>query len=190
MHEIEPFYNWRDYYVSSEDEASPFYGREYSEFQFSQKIYNYFIHPQWDDFGSPTLYLKIIYADYESGFGVIELIGEWNDCIHNDIMMMRDEVIEPMMAEGLNKFILIGENVLNLHGSDDLYYEEWFDNLGEDGWITGVNFLDHVMEEFKANNIDSYINLGGELHDCSWRNFNPSIFCSFVEEQMTRRLLC
>ncbi len=51
MHEIEPFYNWRHIYVSEEDERSPFYGRVYSEFEFSQTIYNYYIHPQWDEFG-------------------------------------------------------------------------------------------------------------------------------------------
>jgi hypothetical protein len=31
--------------------------------------------------GSETLYLKILYADYEAGYVVIEFIGEWNDAI-------------------------------------------------------------------------------------------------------------
>jgi hypothetical protein len=55
MHDIEPYYHWRDRYVAAEDKESPFYGRQYSEFEFSQQIYNYYIHPQWDDFGSPKL---------------------------------------------------------------------------------------------------------------------------------------
>ena len=38
MHEIEPFYNWRHIYVSEEDAKSPFYGREYSEFEFSHSF--------------------------------------------------------------------------------------------------------------------------------------------------------
>jgi len=59
MHNLEPFYNWRHIYVSEEDPLSPFYGRSYSEFEFSHTVYNYYIHPQWDDFGSRTLYLKI-----------------------------------------------------------------------------------------------------------------------------------
>ena len=62
MHDIEPFYKWRDDYNSAEDDLSPFYGKEYSEFEFSETIYNFYIHPQWDFFGSPTLYLKIIFA--------------------------------------------------------------------------------------------------------------------------------
>ena len=52
MHDIEPYYKWRDHYTSESDDRSPFYGRVYNEFQYTQKVYNYFIHPQWDDFGS------------------------------------------------------------------------------------------------------------------------------------------
>ena len=59
MHEIEPFYNWRHIYIAEEDPKSPFYKRTYSEFEYSQTVYNYYIHPQWDDFGSKTLYIKI-----------------------------------------------------------------------------------------------------------------------------------
>jgi hypothetical protein len=54
MHELEPFYNWRHLYIAAEDEDSPFYEAEYSEFTFSNTIYNYYIHPQWDNMGSET----------------------------------------------------------------------------------------------------------------------------------------
>ena len=60
MHAIEPYFNWRDFYISSEDSRSPFFGREYSEFHFVDQVYNYVIHPQWDNFGSSTLFLKIL----------------------------------------------------------------------------------------------------------------------------------
>ena len=65
MHDIEPFWNWRHKYTSEEDERSPFFGEEHSEIYFTQAIYNHLIHPQWDNFGSSTLYLKIIFAEYE-----------------------------------------------------------------------------------------------------------------------------
>ena len=68
MHNIEPYYNWRHIYVSEEDERSPFFGREYSEFEFTLAIYNYLIHPQWDEFGSKTLYMKVLLADYEEKY--------------------------------------------------------------------------------------------------------------------------
>jgi len=32
------------------------------------------------------------------------------------------------------QFILIGENVLNFHSSDDCYYEEWFQDVE---WLDG-----------------------------------------------------
>ncbi len=124
MHYIEPFYSWRNYYIASEDPSSPFYGREYSEFTFTDRIYNFLIHPQWDNIGSPTLFIKVLFIDYDEGYGIIELIGEWNDAIENDIMTLKRDIIEPIMEHGIDKFILIGENVLNFHYSDDCYYEE------------------------------------------------------------------
>ena len=85
MHSIEPFYNWRAYYIASEDKRSPFYGRNYSEFEFTNSIYNYCIHPQWDSIGSETLFLKILYCDYDLGFVILEMMGEWNDAIENEV---------------------------------------------------------------------------------------------------------
>ena len=55
MQDIEPYYNWRHLYTAEEDPQSPFYGRIYSEFEFTHTVYNYYIHPQWDEFGSRTL---------------------------------------------------------------------------------------------------------------------------------------
>ncbi|SKB65170.1 hypothetical protein SAMN05660226_02520 [Parapedobacter luteus] len=187
MHEIEPYYRWRDDYVAAEDELSPFYGTEYSEFEFDKQIYNFLLHPQWDSFGSSTLYLKILFADYQRGYTIIELIGEWNDAIYNDIMLLKREVIDIMIDAGISKFIMIGENVLNFHSSDDCYYEEWFQDI-EDGWIAGINFRDHVVDEFKSNNIDYFINFGGVLNDMSWRNQKPQQVFKAVEEQLVKRL--
>ena len=151
MHDIEPYYRWRDNYIASEDERSPFYGRVYDEFRFTHQIYNYYIHPQWDDFGSATLYLKVIYADYELGYAIIELLGEWNDCLSNDIMYLKREVVDALSEQGIRKYILICENVLNFHGSDDCYYEEWYEDIADEGgWICFINTLDHVWEEMMA----------------------------------------
>jgi hypothetical protein len=81
MHEIEPYYNWLKYYDSSTDDRSPFFGKQYNYDVYSETIYGYYIDPAWDYMGSETLYLKILYADYEAGYVVIEFIGEWNDAI-------------------------------------------------------------------------------------------------------------
>lgn len=187
MHEIEPYYKWRDDYIASEDEQSPLYETQYNEFAYDKQIYNYLIHPQWDFFGSQTLYIKILFVDYDRQYAIIEFIGEWNDAIYNDIMLLKREILDLMVDSGINKFILIGENILNFHASDDCYYEEWFQEI-EDGWIAGVNFREHVIEEFKQSNIDYYINFGGQLDDLPWRSLKPLQFFKKVEEQLTKRL--
>jgi hypothetical protein len=187
MHQIEPYYRWRDDYIASEDALSPFFDTQYNEFTFDKQIYNYLIHPQWDYFGSQTLYLKILFVDYESQYAIIEFIGEWNDAINNDIMLLKREILETIMAQGINKFILLGENVLNFHTSDDCYYEEWFQDV-ENGWIAAINFRPHVIDEFKSNNIDYYINFGGILNDLNWRQLKPAQFFLLVENQILKRL--
>jgi hypothetical protein len=189
LHTLEPYYNWRGLYIASEDPHSPFYGREYSEFEFEQKIYDHYIHPQWDNFGSQTLFIKIIYADYELGFAIMELMGEWNDLLYNDIMFLKREIVESLNLEGIHKFILIGENVLNFHHSDDSYYEEWFEDVNDnDGWIAMLNFRDHVLEDFERANIDSYFVMGGKLNELRWRTMLPEQLMESVELHVMRRL--
>ena len=187
MHEIEPFYNWYKYYNVAEDEQSPYFGKEYNMDLYSDTIYNYYIDPAWDYMGSETLYIKILYAEYDIGFAVIELIGEWNDALYNDIMHFKRNIIEHMIGEGLNKFILIGENVLNFHGSDDCYYEEWFEEV-EDGWIAALNFRYFVQDEWKKYNIDSYINFGGTLEITNWRTMHPRGLYDLVSTLINRRI--
>ena len=162
MHNIEPYYSWDKYYDSSSDENSPFFGKEYNYELFQDTIYNYYINPAWDYIGSETIYVKILYANYSNGFVIVEFIGEWNDAISNDIMHLKRNLMDHLSEKGINKFVLIGENIFNFHGSDDSYYEEWFDDV-DDGWITGIGFRDFVIEEWKKYNIDAYINFGGEL---------------------------
>lgn len=188
MQDIEPYYNWRGIYTAENDERSPFYGMEYSEFSYSERIYNYYLHPQWDNIGSPTLFLKIIFSDYDSGYAIIELIGEWNDCINNDIMFLKRELADHLSLNGINKYILIGENVLNFHYSDDSYYEEWFDDL-EDGWVVLLNFQAHVLQEFSSIGIDQYLIWGGELNDIDWRPMLPKNLMAKVESIVNKRLL-
>lgn len=189
MHDIEPFWNWRHKYSSEEDERSPFFGQEHSEIYFTLAVYDHLIHPQWDSYGSNTLYLKVLYADYEEGYVVIELIGEWNDLLHNDVMTLKRNIIEEMMAQGISKFILIGENVLNFHTSDDEYYSEWFEEVSEsNGWIALLNFRPHVIEDLQKANIDQYFLLGGHLDQVDWRTFEPEDLFEKVSGFVQRRL--
>ena len=187
MHTIEPFYHWHHLYKSEEDVKSPFYEREYSEVYFTNTIYGHYIHPQWDEFGTETLYLKVLNADYNEGYVIVEMLGEWNDCINNDIMFLKRDVIDIFMAEGITKFIMIGENVLNFHASGDDYYEEWFQDV-EDGWIAFINFREHVLEEFSKYKIDYYVNYGGELDILNWRKGTANNMYQNVLGILSRRL--
>lgn len=186
MHDIEPFYNWRHLYTAEDDKRSPFFGRTYSEFEFSQTVYNYYIHPQWDEFGSRTLYLKIIYADYELQFTIIELIGEWNDAIENDIMTLKRDVIDRLFAEGITKYILIGENVMNFHSGDRDYYQEWFDEVtDEEGWIVMLNMSDASQYDFRKKKLNYYIEL---MNQPNWRTYKPEHLFRQIDQQLSHRL--
>lgn len=186
MQDIEPYYNWRHLYMAEEDERSPFFGRTYSEFEFSQTIYNYYIHPQWDDFGSRTLYMKILYADYEQEFAVIELMGEWNDAIENDIMTLRRDITDQMFKEGITHFILIAENVLNFHSSDDSYYEEWREQVeDEGGWVAILDLPQQSQYDFKRSRLTNYITL---IDMPQWRTMKPELVFQQVDNIILRQL--
>ncbi len=182
MHEIEPFYNWRDQYTAEEDNQSPFYQRVYNEFAYDKQIYNFYIHPQWDDIESQGLFVKLLFADYEEQFCVIELFGEWNDGIDNDIMLLRRELIDPLLDQGITKLILIGENVLNFHGSDDSYYQDLSLEIEEQGgWIIGINFRDHVIDEMTKFDIPFYVQLREPFTEVKWRPYHPKDLFSNLE---------
>jgi len=187
MHTIEPHWSWRDFYTAEDDPNSPFFEREYNEFEFEDVIYNHVVHPQWDNIESQTLFIKILFADYDRNFAIIELMGEWNDTLYNDVMFLKRNIIDHLIDSGINQFILIGENVLNFHSSDDSYYEEWFEDV-EDGWIAMLNFREHVLNDFKDASLDHYFLLGGELDDQSWRTYTPESLYQKIEALVQRRI--
>ncbi len=193
MHDIEPWHGWRDDYRAEEDKNSPFYGTTYDEFTFKTKIYNYYIHPQWDDFGSETLYGKLLYVDYKRHFAMIELIGEWNDAISNDIMFLKREVIDLLIKKDISKFVLFCDNVLNFHGDIDDYYEEWYDDVkDENGWICIINGFDHVLSEMQRYRLQYYINFGPQFNELDWRILKPAYLLDIIENTMykgTKQLL-
>lgn len=192
MHEIEPYYGWEEIYTSEEDPLSPFYGKERIREQFTHAIYDHLIHPRWDEIGSETLFIRVLYADYDKGYTIIEMMGEWNDTLYNDIMHFKRNIVDHFVLQGINKFILIGENVFNFHGSDDSYYEEWFEDLEDDhdslGWIVAIGFQDFVLEEWEKYNIDSFINFGGALEINNWRTMTPLKLFEQVNKYIGMRL--
>lgn len=188
MHDIEPWWGWRDEYVAEKDRKSPFYGKDYNEFKFTNKIYNYYIHPQWDYFGSETLYIKILYVNYKNHYALIELIGEWNDAIYNDIMFLKRDLIDILLKSNIYKFIIFCDNVLNYHGDDDCYYEEWYDDIKDDiGWVSLVNTFDHVAAEMQRYRLQYYLNYGPQYNDINWRTQKPAFIVETIENIMNHQ---
>ncbi len=186
MQDIEPYDNWQYLYTSENDERSPFYGREYSEFAFTQTVYNYYIHPLWDEFGSATLYLKVLMADYQEQYAIIELLGEWNDAIENDIMRLKRDVIDEFVQQGISKFILITENVLNFHSSDDSYYEEWFEDVHEaGGWVVCLNMPEQSQYDFIKARLNNYVEL---INFVAWRTMKPDVLFNQLDNIIMRKL--
>ncbi len=186
MHEIEPYDNWRHIYTAETDAKSPFYGRVYNEFEYTQTVYNYYIHPQWDYIESQNLYAKILMADYDDHYAIIELIGEWNDAIDNDIMILRRELTDKLEVMGISKFILIAENVLNFHSSDDSYYEDWLDNVNDlNGWLILLNLPQQSQYDFKKAKLHYYIEL---MEIDNWRTYKPIHLYRLINEQIEKRL--
>jgi hypothetical protein len=144
------------------------------------------IHPAWDSFGSETLYLKVLYANYPKHYAIIEFIGEWNDAINNDIMLLKRNFIELLLAEGISKFVLIGESVFNFHGSDDSYYEEWLEDVDDkQGWISCINMPEQTQYDFRRAKLDRYIAM---IDQPDWRIFKPFHLFKLVSALIQQRL--
>lgn len=185
MHDIEPYSAWKELYDSTGDADSPFYGVEYDNFSYTHKVYNYYIHPYWDEFGSETLFVKILFVDYELNLGILEFIGEWNDCINNDIMLLKQNLLDLMISMNIYKFILLCDHVFNFHGSDDCYYEELQESISENqGYIVLVNLQGPVLDEMKLYGLKTYIHFGKKFQDINWRKMDPQLLMEHIEHKL------
>lgn len=185
MHHIEPFYGWLDLYSDENDPLSPFHGEEHSEFWYNRQVYDYLAHPYWDTIGSEGLLVKILYCDYDTGYAVIELFGVWNDLIQNDFRLLVDNCLEWLRSNGVSRFILITENVLNIYVEADDYYQAFQDDL-EEGWMALVGLREHVMAELEKYQIGRFFFWSPILQELKWRKSKPHLLLAIVEESMRR----
>jgi len=145
-------------------------------------VYNYLLHPQWDEFGAETLYLKQLFTDYDERYVIIEMIGEWNDAVHNDAMHLKREFIDQLIRNGIRHFVIVMEGVLNFHGEDTDYYEEWLEDISDDGgWVALLNCHDHVMDELAQTRLDNYLAFGEQLNGLTWRPQKPERIYEAIE---------
>jgi len=185
VHDIEPFFRWIDDYNAARDERSPFYGNTYSEFYYGNKIYNYLIHPQWEDIGSETLYLKVLWVDYQARFAIIELLGEWNDCVEDDCQTLKRNLIDKMVDQGIVHYLLIGENILTFHSGEDDYYREWLEDITDEaGWVVLINLRDHVIQDFREAGIHQLFFIGKDYNTLNWRLYRPADLFQMLDERI------
>ena len=122
-------------------------------------------------------------------FAIIELIGEWNDALYNDIMFLKREFADILNKNNINKFAIICENVLNFHGDEDCYYEEWYDDIRDDkGWICLINTYDHVSLEMSKYRLHNYMHFGNRFNNLSWRTMKPYLVMEMLEAIMNNPL--
>lgn len=188
MFEVEPFYGWLHLYDPEADEYSPYYGVEHNLFEFDRSIYDMPAHPLWEDFDSENLLMKILYADYTKGYCIIELIGEWNDLQFNDFRLMRDNCLQLLKDAGINRFILICENVFSAFLEMQDYYEEFTEDLYPDGYLHLLKARPLVLEEFTRYGISAFVNWSQEIDSMNWRKMHPDQILTLIEDSYRRIL--
>lgn len=187
LHDIEPFYGWLAYYHHEEDKRSPFHDVQHNQFYYDRSINRIPAHPLWDQVGSESLLVKILYADYHEGYAVIELFGEWNDLFENDYKLLAENCLTYLIDEGINRFILVCENVFNIYLESDDYYEALQEELG-DGWICLLRPRERVYEEMEEYQIAPYFFHSPVLDDLNWRTIKPPKLYEAVKTRMPKLL--
>ena len=76
---------------------------------------------------------------------------------------------------------------MNFHGSDDCYYEEWFEDM-EEGWIVAINFPKFVTDEWNVYNVDNFLIYSGDLEIANWRTLKPAALLERVTGILQRRI--
>ena len=183
LRHIEPFYGWLNYYSHEHDERSPFHDVEHNLFEFDRSINRIPAHPLWDDFGSESLLVKILYADYQRGYAILELFGEWNDLYDNDFKLLAENCLTYLMDHGSSQFVLICENVFHAYFESDDYYQAVQEEL-EDGWICAIRLRDDVKEEMEHYGLNHYIFWSPVLDEVSWRKLKPPQVYQLVCQRM------
>jgi len=169
---IEPYYGWLHLYSHEMDEMSPFHEVEHNLFYFDRHVYTFNAHPLWDSIESESLLMKILFVDYDSGYTIIELFGEWNDLFENDFKLMCENCLDIMLYYGVEKYIFICENVFNIYFEHDDYYSHFMEQL-EEGWMCVLKARSNVLEEFVKYDIQQYFYWNHELDKLNWRKLKP-----------------
>ena len=187
LRDIEPFYGWLDLYSHDGDEKSPFHHIEHNLFYYDRSVNQIPVHPLWDDIGSESLLVKILYADYREGYAIIELFGEWNDLFENDYKLFGENCLTYLIDQGIDKFILICENVFHIYLQDDDYYQALQEEM-DSGWICALRLREEVRQDMVDYGISSYFFWSPVLDEMAWRKMKPFQLFGIINSRMQKIL--
>ena len=187
LRHIEPFFGWLDHYSHDQDAKSPFHGVDHNLFEFDRRVYNVPAHPLWDDFGSESLLVKILFADYRKGYAILELFGEWNDLYDNDFRLLAENCLTYLIDNGIQQFIIICENVFHGYFETDDYYQALQEEL-EDGWLCAIRLREELQEEMIKYGINQYFFWSPMLDDVPWRTIKPPQLYALVASRLQNLL--
>ncbi|MEO0473511.1 MAG: hypothetical protein AAF206_28115 [Bacteroidota bacterium] len=187
LRHIEPFYGWLNLYSHEQDERSPFHQVEHNMFYYDRSINHIPAHPLWDDFGSESLLTKILFVDYDQGYAILELFGEWNDLYDNDFRLFAENCLTYLVDHGVQQFVFICENVFHIYPDTDDYYQAMQDEL-EDGWMAVLRIRPNVREEMDQYGIAEYFYWSPVLDQISWRKLKPPQLYQLVADRMRKVL--
>ena len=188
MFDIEPFQGWLFLYQNELDSNSPFAEIDHNSLYFDRFIYEFPVHPDWDEIDSENLLIKILFVSYEDKYAIIELLGDWNDLQQNDFRLLSDNCLRLLLEEGVNKFILIAENIFNTYLGPDDYYEALTEDL-ETGWLVLIRPREQMKMEFREYGIDQYVFWSDEWDDLNWRKLKPWQLFQLVDKKIGRLLM-
>lgn len=183
LRHIEPFYGWLHYYSHEKDQRSPFHEVEHNLFEFDRSVNHIPAHPLWDDFGSESLLVKILFADYQKHYAILELFGEWNDLYDNDFKLLAENCLSILIEEGINQIILICENVFHGYFESDDYYDALQEEL-EDGWMVAIRLREELQNEMIDFGINQYFFWSPLLDEAPWRTIKPPVLYKLVSSRL------
>jgi len=105
----------------------------------------------------------------------------------NDYKLLAENCLTFLLDHGINRFILICENVFHAYFETDDYYEALQEELDE-GWITLVRPRQNVLEELASYNLSHYFYHSPMLDELNWRKFKPYQLFALIESRITRLL--
>jgi hypothetical protein len=101
-------------------------------------------------------------------------------------MILKRDVVDKLEEEGITKYILIAENVLNFHSGDKDYYREWFEEITDErGWMVALNMPEATQYDFRKKKLNYFIEL---MEIPNWRVFKPEHLFQKINDEINKRL--